>query len=199
MVKLPRRFAAAALVAAVLTGCRGAMPAVPGASQAQGKPSDLVFGIHWIGATKADYAARNVQMAAKLPNVVPLASEAAAAGVDVIVRLTYMSSYIQIETFAGGTKKPLTEGRASWWTQNAGWRDIGNHLVTNFPAGSSRYSEVVAERAKAQPAGGVTKSDLEAVVKRAMAAVGSSKPETKTSPKSDADVPLYKSGERPDD
>lgn len=199
MVQLPRRLAAAAIVTAFLAGCQGTMPSVPGSGQTRTKPSDLVFGIHWIGGTPSETAARNIQRTSGLPNVVPLANEAAAAGVDVIVRLTYKSSYIQIETFAGGTKKTLTEGRASWWTQSAGWRDIGNHLVSNFPAGGPMHAEVLAERAKAQPAGGVTRSDLEAVVKQAMASAGNPKPEASPAPRSDADAPRYKAGERPDD
>lgn len=199
MVSSLRRLGAAAVVAAALTGCVHKLETATVPRQPPPKPSDLVFGIHWVGGTPSETAARNIQRTSKLPNVVPLANEAAATGVDVIVRLTYKSSYIQIETFAGGTKKPLTEGRASWWTQNAGWRDIGNHLVSNFPAGSPLYAEAVAERAKTAPAAGVTRSDLEAAVKQVLATAGSPKPEAKTPPRSDADTPRYKGGERPDD
>lgn len=199
MIKALSRLAASAVLAAGLTACQHTAPSTRVPATPAPKPSDLVFGIHWIGGTPSETAARNIQRAAGLPNVVPLANEAAAAGVDVIVRLTYKSSYIQIETFAGATRKPLTEGRASWWTQNAGWRDIGNHLVSNFPTGSPLHDAALAERAKTQPAGGVTKSDLEAIVKQAVAAAGSPGPEAKPASRSDADAPRYKAVERPDD
>lgn len=199
MVRSLRLLGAATLVAAALTGCQGTVPAAKVPSRPPPKPSDLVFGIHWIGGTPSETAARNIQRTSKLPNVVALSNEASAAGIDVIVRLTYMSSFIQIETFAGSTRKALTDGRASWWTQNAGWRDISAHLLSSFPPGSPLHDEVLAQRAKAQPAGGLTKGDLENAVMQAMAAAGTPKPEVKAPPRSDADIPRYKADERPDD
>lgn len=195
------RFLAAAAAAAVLASCQASMPPSPSRPAApKPAPSDLVFGTHWIGRASQDFVAQNISRTAGLPNVVPLANELASSGVDVIVRLTYMGSYIRIETFSGAGRKPLTEGRASWFTQAAGWRDIGKHLIENFPAGSALYEARVAERPSPAGAGGVTKDDLAAAIKQAVAAAGApSAAPPAAAPKSEVDAPAYKVAERPDD
>lgn len=188
-----------------LAGCAGVGVAggADDAAAASAGPSDLTFGIHWVGGHDSQWAADRLRMVSRLPNVVPLPNERAAQDVDVIVRCTYMGNSIKIETFSSKSHSPLTEGSASWWTENAGFQGIGAHLNQHFGPDTELYAAAIAgrEQQAAASGGGVSKSELEEIVKKAVAGA-SSKSEAAEAPasrRSDVDAPRYHAAERPDD
>jgi hypothetical protein len=165
--------------------------------------SDLTFGISWVGKTDPDYAADNIRRVSRLPNVVPLIQERENPGVDVVVRLTYEGSTLNIETFTARSHAPLTKGKASWWTQAAGWKGVSEHLKTEFAPGTEAHKAALAEREAAAPAaGGLTKGDLAELVKQAVAAAAppaGGAPPAAAGLSSAVDAPTYKAAGRPQD
>jgi len=178
-----------------LAGCAGQPPIALSPS------SDLVFGLRWINnGVRMETEAQEISRLSQL-NVVPLTSEGAADGVDVIVRLS-LAGDVKVETVTGRTKTPLSTGKVSFWTYTRYRKETAELLSREFAKGTELYKKAAAERDAARPAaaGIVSKADLERLIQSAVADSGN-----RTIPgaaaleiKSDVDQPLYKVASNPD-
>ncbi|TBR25348.1 hypothetical protein EPO15_02375 [bacterium] len=137
------------LASAAALSCLGGCAAVDttGAASVVLEPSALVFGVIWQGGRGYGDGSLASGIAGKSGlKVVPLASEAAASQVDVIVRLTTKTSLV--ETFSARTRKPLTSGRVSFWSGYPSlYRSVGSHLLAEFSPSKELYQRLVAEKA----------------------------------------------------
>jgi hypothetical protein len=112
--------------------------------------------------------------------VVPLTSEAATDGVDVLVRVLNTGMTGDIETYSVRSKKQLTTGHVSLMSYSGMYRDVSTHLLTEFAPQNDLSKQLVAEKG-GSPA-------------PAAAAVAQSAASLPASPS-----PTYSAPERPDD
>ncbi|MCR4294706.1 MAG: caspase family protein [Elusimicrobia bacterium] len=161
--------------------------------------SDLVFGLRWINnGVRIEYEAQEISRLSQL-NVVPLTTEGASDGVDVIVRLS-LAGDVKVETVTGRTKTPLSSGLVSFWTYTRYRKETAEYLSKEFARGTELYKKAAAERDAAKPAatGIVSKADLERIIQSAVADSGNRAIPAAAEIKSDVDQPLYKVASNPD-
>lgn len=109
-----------------------------------GDPSIIAFGVIWNGNR---YFGRASGIASRSGlAVLDIHNEGDPEQTDVIIRLTTLKSEILIETFSARTKKPLTTGRGSFWSYPGLYRDVANHLMTEFAPQKDLYKQLMAEK-----------------------------------------------------
>ncbi|MBI3564986.1 MAG: caspase family protein [Elusimicrobia bacterium] len=183
-------------VVSSLTGC-ASITAAPG--EAGPAATDLVFGIRAIGGVNgAGWADEARKRQITLVNVF---SEADATNVDVVMRaaLVKRGTRVSLETVSARTGETLTEAEIPYFWVPTSWRETIEHLAVNFKKGTPLYEKIAAERDAAKPAAsGVSKAELERIVKSAVAGAAAS-PAAEAPKSFAADAPSFRSPERPDD
>ena len=109
--------------------------------------SPLVFGALWLGPQGQNVGSTGLAAAVAQRTgwmVTPLSSEAASDGVDVLVRVKTKGGVI--ETYSVRSKKLLTTGHASMLSYPGMYRDIANHLLTEYAPQKELSKQLVAEK-----------------------------------------------------
>ena len=131
-------------VAPVLSGC--ATTGAPNSGNLVIDPSAMVFGVFWTRNQGSYDMGSQIARRSGL-TVVVLDSEAAPGRADVIVRLSFRTaSDVLIETFSARTHKPLTTGRASYWTMGTVYDDVAKHLMDEFAPQKELYKSLAEEK-----------------------------------------------------
>lgn len=106
----------------------------------------MVFGVIWGGNRAFDSGRASAIASRSGLAVLALNDEGDPGRADVIVRLTILKSTILIETFSSRSRKLLTTGRGSFWTYPGLYRDVANHLMTEFAPQKEPYKQLMAEK-----------------------------------------------------
>lgn len=129
----------------VLSGC--VTTSTPNSGNLVIDPSAMVFGVFWT-SNQGRYDMDSQIASRSGLTVVVLDSEAAPGRADVIVRLSFSrnATEVLIETFSARTRKPLTTGRASYWTMGTVYDGVAKHLMDEFAPQKELYKRLAEEK-----------------------------------------------------